>query len=289
MVTGTGIFRDSLTFFRRNFVAMLLCMALPAVAGFVLMQAVNQVRTQHILSQLQSGATRTEVLHAPVLALLSIVSALISAVISSWLVARIYRLRLRAEFPVVSSESGATLRVFLWSFAVALSFVAFYGLFMLAVAPLSKMGAPVEFASLHFALGEIAGGILKFALLIYAVSLMLRFSLMLPGVAIRRNSRLSLAVWSKTRGVSWVLMGWLLLIVLGFAIFSYVISALLGLAGGAGVAEGRQFATAEEMARAKAAAMLAGQLVSGAAELLLTALAAAIFAEGYAQLNRPRA
>jgi hypothetical protein len=289
MVTGTGIFHGGLTFFRRNFLAILLCISLPVIAQIVLTLAVNHVRMQHLLAMLESGETRTVAKHSPVLALLSFVVTLISAVMTSWLSARIYRLRLKEEFAAGAGEFAATLRVFLWSLAAAAAFTAIYVLCALAVGLLPDAGPRLEFLPVHFTPGQAARVALNIAVVIYLAHLMVRFGLLLPGLAFGRRGTLSLAEWRKTRSVSWSLLGVLFLNLLVISAITYLLVILLLAPWTLGIGSPTRFMTVEDILGGRPYARVAADLVSEAGTLLAMTLTAVTFAEGYAQLNRPRA
>lgn len=290
MVTGTAIFLGGLTFFRRNFVAILLCAVLPVIADTVLTVALSEIRMQHVIAQWQSGVSRVEVQQT--LRLLTLTSAVMSILIASWFSARIYRLRLRTQFPVTSSEAGATLRVFLWSLALALIFLLALVLTVLGIVlPLSGAGAPIEFLTDAFGAqvtaGGIAGAILGVASVIYLIQVMLRFAMALPGTAIGRSGIFSAATWRQGRRAAWPLMGWLLLTGLGSMLAGILLITFAVLPVVMWGAEARPVAP-EDMAKFKASVMLASSLGFMVPKLLFGVVTALTFAEGYARLNRPR-
>ncbi len=112
-----------------------------------------------------------------------------------------------------------------------------YGLYMLAImGVILAIGAGVLLAAVMLLGGggdaKTTGFVFIFVFLLMATSLMyanIRFSAALPGVAVGLRPNIIKDMWPFAREIAWPLLGWLIVVFLGFSVFfMFINAALLG-------------------------------------------------------------
>ncbi len=141
-----------------------------------------------------------------------------------WFCVKVIRLRLLGEGGIglaSNDELGSTYR---------------YGLYMLAImGVLLAIGAAILLAAVLLLGGgerTTIGVVFIFVFLLTATSLMyanVRFSAALPGVAVGLRPNIIKDMWPFAREIAWPLLGWLIVVFLGFSvIFMFINAALVG-------------------------------------------------------------
>jgi hypothetical protein len=283
-VSGTRIFTTAMNFASKNFMGLLGTAAIPILLVLIFSTGMNWVDVQNMADAVRQpdAPEKLPPPHYFVLVLLVVFTQI-------WMLVRTYRFRLKSEFPVTSSELGGTLWVFAYALALALIIVAPILLLAGVAAGAVLLGntdiQPVISNGWFIAAAIIAGLAAIVALCFWAV----RISVAFPGIAIGRRPAIFGDMWTMGRGVTWALLGWSIL--LGFAV-----GTILGIMMIAGmvVVFSTLLATPDSAQLAAIVEQNIWWIMAAAAVMQLPSLlyniaSSVIFAEAYAQLNRPPA
>jgi hypothetical protein len=261
-VTGTGIFTGSLRFIRRHFREIAVISALPVLADLLLIACVTAIEARQSAGvlrhqrMLQSDAW----LSSP-----QPLTELLSYLIVLWMAVRLYRYRLRREFPLGEDDFASVLTTLVY----AVLLTGFLGFALLALAGTAAgiwagLSAVTPAAGPWIGLAAIVILVAAPGAAIYLVYVTVRFNIAIPGAAIGERRPVFRGMWRMGRGVAWALMGWWLLLIADAVLATIVLV----------------FAAGAQPALTRLAVEFPYLLFNMASALL--------FAEAYAQLNREK-
>jgi hypothetical protein len=263
---GARIFMKSLEFLGQNFTPILAICAVPMLLDLLL------TATPALLALYLRGAEAVEQtgFGGPPLERLAL---WLSYPVTLWMSVRIYRYRLKSEFPLTVSEAEGFGMSLLYSLAIGavvlLAFLVFAILTVAVGAGLSELlgvTAATPHTDPRALLAALIVGPMILASLVYLLHVSVRLNVAIPGVAIGERPSIRHRMWPMARGLGWQLLGWWVLILLAAALAAGILT----------------LATA-------ALPQVIGELVTEAALLFAEIVMAVFFAEGYAQLNRAAA
>ncbi len=281
-VSGTRIFTTAMNFFFKNFMGLLGTAAVPILLILVLSTGMSWIDVQNTIGALRQPEAPETLPPPHYFALLLVV-----VFAQIWMLVRVYRFRLKSEFPVASGELGGALWVFAYALALALIILApillLAGLTAGAVV-LSKADIqPVIENGWFIAAGIIAGLGAIVALCFWAV----RVSVAFPGIAIGRRPAFFGGMWTMGRGVTWALLGWSILLGLAAGTIAgviMVVGMLAALPTLLAMQDPSQLAAITEQ---NIWWIVAAATIMQLPSLLYNIASSVIFSEAYAQLNRP--
>jgi hypothetical protein len=293
--TGTRIFKDGWNFFAGNFWGVMGAAAVPALVLILAALAAYQVQTQILTQQLQQGVPADKL--NPFSAKLLLVY-FVSAISSLWFTVRIYRFRLRSEFPVTSSEFTSILWLLLYY--VALFFIymlvvialVFAGVVVIMIAAAAMGLTPETLQSDPRMLRILGAGLILVVIpfYFYVAYAAMRFFIAFPGIALGRRDSMFRVMWPMARGVTLPLLLWFVLVGVVWVAFSGIVIWQTG-----GVAVMFPTLVPDEGFNKllnDPQGVFRYQLIMGfllmIPGVIVRAFAATVLAEGYAQLNRPK-
>jgi hypothetical protein len=292
--TGTRIVKDGLDYFLKHMGSLLSAAAVPALLVILASLAMQQIQTQNLTELLRQG---TPVASANPMSGKLLLVWLVSLIASLWLSVRVYRYRLREEFPVMVTEASSLLWLFLYNllllflYIVAVIIIAFVLVFAITIVFIAMGASPESVqqnpqALLPFGLAGMALLVMFYLFVIYCY---LRFQVAFPGIALGRRESVFNTMWPMGRGVTLSLMLW----------FVLALMAMVAIAGAALVATGGlplMYPTLVPEGTDKLVnepqVVFRYQLIFGFSGSVLGVifhiLYSTILAEGYVQLNRPK-
>jgi hypothetical protein len=265
-VKGARIFTSSLEFLGQHFAPILAICAVPMLLD-LLLTALPALLTlfrhgDELREQTGLGFTPLERL-----------AMWLSYPVTMWMSVRIYRYRLKSEFPLTAGEAESFGMSLLYSLAIGvLLLLVFLALAVLTVAVgagvSALLGITIETSHTdpRALLAALIVGPLAIAAFVYLLYASVRFSVAIPGVALGERPSVLHRMWPMARGIALQLLGWWLLILV-LAVVGVFIAALA----------------------ATALPQAASEVIMEIPLLFAEIVMAVFFAEAYAQLNRAAA